>query len=414
MKILWLSHLIPYPPKGGVLQRSYNLLKEISRYHEVDLLAFNQKALIGPLFESVPAGVEEARSALSVLCRRMRFFEIASDSSTYGAYMLALKSLLYEPYNINWLKSKAFSATMASWLEQEKYDLVHFDTISLVPFFSLLPPSIATTLDHHNIESHMLMRRSSKEKNVLKRFYYWQEGIRLAGYERRYCPQFSLNITCSDIDKERLLDLAPQSKALSIPNGVDLDFFKPAGLTIHPNRLIFVGTMNWYPNVEAVLYIAEKLWPRLKKIHPNLIFDVIGSNPPEKICSLADRFTDFHIHGFVDDVRPFIETATVYVCPIRDGGGTKLKILDAMAMAKAVVAHPVACEGINVTDGENILLAEDDTSFINHIDSLLTTEERRHALGMAARRLIEQHYGYHAIGEQLSNAFQECVGEVVT
>ncbi|MBA3014365.1 MAG: glycosyltransferase [Desulfobulbaceae bacterium] len=409
MKILWLSHLIPYPPKGGVLQRSYNLVKEISRYHEVDLLAFNQKELIGPLFESVSAGVEEARIALSVLCRRLSFFEIASDCSTYGAYTLALKSLFHEPYNINWLKSKAFAATMTSWLEQEKYDLVHFDTISLVPFFSLLPPVIATTLDHHNIESHMLLRRSARETNVLKRLYFWQEGVRLAGYERRYCPQFSLNITCSDIDKKRLLGLAPQSKVLSIPNGVDLDFFKPVGLPIHPNRLIFVGTMNWYPNVEAVLYIADNLWPRLKKMHPNLTFDVIGANPPDKIRSLADRFADFHIHGFVDDVRPFIETATVYVCPIRDGGGTKLKILDAMAMAKAVVAHPVACEGINVTHDKNILLADDDTSFINHIDSLLNTEDRRYALGMAARKLIEQYYGYHAIGEQLSNAYRDCV-----
>jgi len=409
MKILWLSHLIPYPPKGGVLQRSYNLLKEISRYHEVDLLAYNQKGLIGPLFKSVSAGVEEARNALTLLCRRLNFFDIPSDRSTFGVYKLALKSLIHEPYNINWLKSKAFAATMTSWLKQDKYDLVHFDTISLVPFFSLLPPAIATTLDHHNIESQMLMRRADNETNLLKRFYFWQEGVRLAGYERRLCPQFSLNITCSDIDTERLLSLAPQSKVLSIPNGVDLDFFKPIGLPVQPNCLIFVGTMNWYPNVEAVIYIAEKLWPRLKMKHPDLRFDVIGANPPEKIRSLADRFSDFHIHGFVDDVRPFIEKAAVYVCPIRDGGGTKLKILDAMAMAKTVVAHPIACEGINVTHEKNVLLAEDDISFINHIDSILHSDERRTALGLEARKLIEQCYGYHSIGEKLSKAFCDCV-----
>lgn len=409
MKILWLSHLIPYPPKGGVLQRSYHLLKELARRHEVDLLAYNQKALIGPLFKSVEAGVEEAHSALSHICRRLSFFEIASDCSFWGSYALALKSLLYEPYNINWLKSQGFSSNLTSWLQEEKYDLVHFDTISLVPFFHLIPPTIATSLDHHNIESHMLLRRARNETNQLKRFYFWQEGLRLARYERLFCPRFSLNITCSDIDTDRLLELAPKATVRTIPNGVDLDFFKPQGLSMNPNRLIFVGTMNWYPNIEAVLYIAEKLWPQLKQKHPNLECDIIGANPPASIRALTGRFPGVHVHGFVNDVRPFIEAATVYVCPIRDGGGTKLKILDAMAMRKAVVAHPVACEGISVRHDQNVLLAENETQFIENINLLLGSGEKREALGFAARRLMEDFYGYNAIGRQLSDAYQACV-----
>jgi polysaccharide biosynthesis protein PslH len=409
MKILWLSHLIPYPPKGGVLQRSHNLLKELARYHEVDLLAFNQKALIGALFKSIETGVEEARSALSLICRRLAFFDIPSDRTAWGPYALALKSLVREPYNINWLKSQAFANTLSNWLQEEDYDLVHFDTISLVPFFSLVPPTIATSLDHHNIESHMLLRRAGNETSLLKRGYFWQEGLRLAHYERRFCPLFSLNITCSDIDAERLLKLAPETNVRTIPNGVDLEYFKPQGLPSQPNRLIFVGTMNWYPNIDAVLYIAEKLWPRLKQKHPGLACDIIGANPPASIRALADRLPDFHIHGFVDDVRPYIGAATIYVCPIRDGGGTKLKILDAMSMEKAVVAHPVACEGINVWHDHNVILAENDTMFIEHIDHLLGADEKRDALGKAARRLMEESYGYHAIGKQLSDAFVGCV-----
>ena len=409
MKILWLSHLIPYPPKGGVLQRSHNLVKELARYHDVDLLAFNQKELIGPLFKSVAVGVEEARLALSLICRRLAFFDIPSDRAAWGPYALALKSLVSEPYSINWLKSHVFANTLSNWLQKEEYDLVHFDTISLVPFFSLVPPTIAKSLDHHNIESHMLMRRAVNETNLLKRGYFWQEGLRLARYELRFCPRFSLNITCSDIDTERLLKLAPQSNVRTIPNGVDLEFFKSQGLPIHPNRLIFVGTMNWYPNIQAVLYIAEKLWPRLKQKHPGLACDIIGAEPPASIRALADRLPDFHVHGFVDDVRPYIEAATIYVCPIRDGGGTKLKILDAMAMGKAVVAHPVACEGIYVKHDHNIMLAENETMFIEYIDHLLDADERREGLGRAARRLVEESYGYRAIGKQLSEAFKGCV-----
>lgn len=409
MKILWLSHLIPYPPKGGVLQRSHNLLKELAHYHEVDLLAFNQNSLMGSMFESVAAGVEEARSVLSLICRRLAFFDIPSDRFAWGHYAVALKSLIHEPYNINWLKSKVFASVLENWLHEKNYDLVHFDTLSLVPFFPIVPPTNATSLDHHNIESHMLLRRAGNEPNLMKRGYFWQEGLRLARYERKYCPRFSLNITCSDIDTERLLDLAPQSNVLTIPNGVDLEYFKPQGLRIQPNRLIFIGTMNWYPNIEAVLYIAEKLWPRLKQKHPGLACDIIGANPPASICALADRFPDFYVHGFVDDVRPYIEQATIYVCPIRDGGGTKLKILDAMAMEKAIVAHPVACEGINVSHGHNVLLAENETMFIENIDHLLGSEIERETLGKAARRLMEESYGYHAIGKQLSEALQVCV-----
>ena len=409
MKILWLSHLIPYPPKGGALQRSYNMIRELSRYHEVSLLAFNQLSLISPLFESVTSGIEEARSSLSQFCRRLAFFGIASDRSKWSRYLLGLKSLLYEPYNINWLKSKAFASTMGDWIQQENYDLIHFDTISLIPFYPLVPRFVATSLDHHNIESHMLLRRAKNQNNLLKNIYFWQEGLRLKRYERHFCPRFSLNITCSDLDTERLLEIVPQANVRTIPNGVDLDFFKPKTTSSQANRLIFVGRMSWYPNIEAVTYIAEKLWPHLKKKHPELECDIIGANPPESIRRLASRFPGFHVHGFVHDVRPYIDAATVYVCPIRDGGGTKLKILDAMAMAKAVVAHPVACEGIDVKNNHNVLLADNETKFIQHIDDLLCSSEKRKALGKEARRLMEESYGYQAIGRQLSTALQLCV-----
>jgi polysaccharide biosynthesis protein PslH len=409
MKILWLSHLVPYPPKGGALQRSYNLIRELSVYHELDLLAFNQRALISPLFDSVTSGIDEARITLNRFCRRLAFFDIDSDRSVWRRYLLGLKSLFCKPFTINWLKSESFASKMKDWIEQKDYDLVHFDTISLVPFFHLVPSFIATSLDHHNIESHMLLRRAQNETNLMKRIYFWQEGIRLRRYEQCFCPRFSLNITCSDTDSGRLSEIVPNANIQTIPNGVDLDFFKPQGIFDKTKRLIFVGTMGWYPNINAVLYLAERLWLKLKEKHPDLECDIIGANPPIIIRELSNRFPDFHVYGFVDDVRSYIDAATVYVCPIQDGGGTKLKILDAMAMAKAVVAHPVACEGINIIDNHNILLACDESEFVEHIDLLLNSTEKREAIGREARRLVEEFYGYKAIGRQLSEALQSCI-----
>lgn len=405
MRILWLSHLIPYPPKGGVLQRSFNLLKQVSQYHDVDLMAFNQVALLDPILKEGP---QAAFTALSDFCTDIEFFEIPNLRNPRAVTTLVFKSLFFEPYNISWLKSGEFSFRLSRRIENYSYDLVHFDTISLLPYFKLLPTSVATCLDHHNIESYMLRRRACNEKNVLKKAYFRQEGIRLGKYERSYCPQFSLNITCSDIDTTRLLEIAPNANVLTIPNGVDLEYFKPL-VNSQDNRIIFVGTMNWYPNIEAVLYLAKDIWPLLKAKNPSLVCDIIGANPPAIVRDLANECSDFHIHGFVDDVRPFIRTAAVYVCPIRDGGGTKLKVLDAMAMGKAIVAHPIACEGIRVTHDVNVLIADGAKQFVDSITTLIANPSKRKALGSAARTLVENLYGYDAIGLQLSEAFEHCL-----
>lgn len=409
MKILWLSHLIPYPPKGGVLQRSYNMVRELSRYHEVDVLAFNQVNLIQPLFKSVEAGVAEADAALKGFCRQHRFFDVPVDAHRAKKYWVALLGAFGRPYNLRWLESDAYGAAVREWTARTKYDIVHFDTISLLPYLDDMAQSAATVLDHHNIESHMLLRRAENEPSWLKRIYYGREGALVEAFEKRYCPQFSLNITCSDIDTDRLKDISPASQVLTIPNGVDLGYFIPQGLEKQSQKLVFVGTLNWYPNIEAVLYIANELWPRLKKKFPNISIDIIGANPPAEIKEIAKVDNSFRVLGFVDDIRPYIESAAVYLCPIRDGGGTKLKVLDAMALGAPMVAHPIACEGISVVDREDVLLAESTDEFIERVSELLESEALRKHLSVNARALIEKSYGYEAIGKQLSTAYEHCV-----
>jgi len=422
VKILWLSHLVPYPPKGGVLQRSYNLVRELAKYHEVDLLAFNQKPMMLLHYPDIATGLADARAHLGEFCRRIEVLELPVDKSPYGRHWIALKSLFTRPYNINWLVSDEYADRLRVWLSESHYDLVHFDTISFAPYMSLLPASMATALDHHNIESPMLIRRAEQESNWIKKFYFWQEGVRLRHYEANHCPQFSTNITCSDLDTERLLDISPRCDAQTIPNGVDIDYFKPveegkSGEESKPGtseedgelRLIFVGRLNWYPNTQAVRYIAESLWPLLKQRWPTIKFDIIGANPPAVAKELAAKDSNFIVHGFVDDVRPYMTRASVYVCPITDGGGTKLKMLDALAMGNAIVADPIACEGINVTEGVNVLMASDPATYIQRIAEFVESPEKRAAFGRAARALIENEYSYAAIGKSLAALYESRV-----
>lgn len=409
MRILWLSHLVPYPPKGGVLQRSYNLIREVAKYHTVDLLAFNQTALLRPLFDDLDKGLAEAGTVLGSFCDNVEFLPIPSDQGRAGAYVLALKSLITkDPYTINWLKSKSFGKRIEQYLCKHDYDLVHFDTISLIPYMKYVN-DVPIVLDHHNIESHMLLRRASKEDNALKKWYFLQEGRRLEKIEKVVCPNFSLNITCSDIDNDRLKSIAPGCKAEVIPNGVDVDYFKHDKSIKQTKSLIFAGTLSWYPNIEAVRFIANILWPRIKELFPDVSIDIIGANPPSDLVDLSKKDPMFRVHGFVDDVRPYIDAAAAYLCPINDGGGTKLKILDALAMQKAIVAHSIACEGIDVTDGEDVMIADDADDYMRCLDKLLNDEDLRLCMGRHARQLAEEVYSYDKVGKKLSRLYEDCV-----
>lgn len=406
MKILWLSHLVPYPPKGGVLQRSYYLLRELSKYHEIDLMAFNQKSLMSPLYKGdLEKGLIESRKELSKICNEIDYFDIYCDSKSFGKELLAFRSLFSRhPYTINWLRSDEFSKALSEKVASNNYDLVHLDTISLDIYRHILG-SIPCTLDHHNIESHMLLRRSGKEKSLLKKAYFFQEGVRLERFEKKVCPRYLGHITCSDIDSERLRTITPLSSIKSIPNGVDTSFFAPKGLVQDKKSLVFVGRMSWYPNIEAALFICNEIMPRLRALCPGIHLRIIGANPPDNIKKFGLDFDDIEVLGFVDEVRDYIEKATVYVCPIMDGGGTKLKILDALAMEKPIVAHKIASEGINVTDGVNILLADKAEEFATRIAQLVESPSERFRLGKAARKLALEQYEYTTIGKSLSDYY---------
>ena len=411
MKILWLSHLVPYPPKGGVLQRSYNLLREVARYHEVHLLSFVQKDLINAHFSSLEEGLKESNDALSEFCAYVEFVSIPCDGSRWGKQRLAFRSLFTKyPYTVNWLESDDYSQALKQLKEEQDFDLVHYDTISLAPYHAIFP-NTPSVLDHHNIESHMMIRRAGIENNPAEKWYFHQEGNRLERYERSICPQFNLNITCSTLDSEQLRQIVSTARVDVVPNGVDLNYFHPLGKNELPNSIIFAGTLNWYPNQQAVAFIANEIWPRLKETTPGARADIVGAYPPASAVGLAKQDPDFHVHGFVDDVRVYLDRAAVYVCPITNGGGTKLKILDALAIGKAIVADPIACEGIDVTNGKDVVFASSIQEYITAIRDLLGNPERRRELGEAARNLVAEKYAYAIIGKKLSSLYASCLAD---
>jgi glycosyltransferase involved in cell wall biosynthesis len=404
MKIIWLSHVLSYPPLGGVTQRSYHLIKQLAAHHELTLLSFNQRAI-----RKTQDEIDTAVQHFQGFCKAVHVVPIPSEFSQTQKIRVLLSSILtLKPYTIRWLGSTQMASLLETTLGQEEFDLVFFDTISLWPYFQNLTNQ-ATILDHHNIESDMLFRRIGKEKNWLRKAYFAWEAIRLRSYENRACPLFDRNVTCSSLDATRLLDRLPGLKVSAVPNGVDLDYFRSSPPSADARHLIFVGSMNWYPNVDAMRYFLEQIWGRLKSSIPAITMTVVGGNPPEFLIKASEQDSQLTVTGFVDDVRPFMDRAGIYLCPIRDGGGTKLKILNALAMGKAIVADPIACEGIDVEEGRSVLFASRPELYVKAVERLIDDGPLRRRLETEGRHLAEARYGYDNIGIMLSDTCEEAL-----
>jgi polysaccharide biosynthesis protein PslH len=386
------------------MQRSYYLMREVARHHELQVIAFRQRA-----HQPDEARLAEAKSAISSFSDLVHVSDLPEDERLGGRNLLALRSLLPgAPYTIRWGMDQKYAGAVLRAIHHFRPQVVHFDTISLAPYLDLIG-DIPAVLNHHNIESQMLLRRSEQEPNLAKRFYYWQEGTRLALFEKKVAPRFKRHLVCAELDGERLINSVGAVPIQVVPNGVDLDYFQPAaaGTPQQAGSMIFVGGLTWYPNISAIRFFLTKIWPILVARRPNVEFRLIGRNPPEDILDLAARDSRIRPMGFVDDIRPIVHQSMVYVCPIFDGGGTKLKMLDAMAMGKAIVAHPVACEGLDIVDGRQVLEASDPEAFASAILRLLDNPSLRAHLESAGRKHVREYFSFDSIGSDLSRSYAQ-------
>jgi glycosyltransferase involved in cell wall biosynthesis len=414
MKVLWLSHLIPYPPKGGVLQRTFNMVKELGRYHDVTLVAFNQRGFLAASLPDHDDPLRVAKQELLKSVTSMHVLDIPEDSLPMGRYQTALRALLSgRAYNMEWLKSAKARKLISDLVSGGSFDVVHIDTISLCVYFDLFE-GLPVVLNHHNFESAMLTSRADTEPSPLKRLYYRYEASRLLRSESRFCHRSRLNLTCSDDDAEAMKSAIGGGNFLSVPNGVDINYFYPdRSVAVAENSIVIVGGLSWYPNREAVEYFIHDIWPLIKVRIPDTSVDIIGRGPTPAMLKLAETDEQFRVHGFVDDVRPYLWRARFYLCPIRTGGGTKLKILDALASGCCILADPFACKGIAVRDGVDVIYAQTPENYVDAMLELLDNPAREAALRKAGPELIRHRYSYTGIGRHYAEALDELVMEPV-
>jgi len=316
------------------------------------------------------------------------------------------------------LASPHFAQALALWLAEEPFDVVQVEGIELARYLwpdrqhpSPTGTHPLTVFDDHNAE-YVLQKRAfltdiQHPRRWVAALYSLVQWLRLRRFERQVCQRADRLIAVSEADARALIALDPALKPVLVPNGVDLTTYHP-NVAPHPGlshpALVFTGKMDFRPNVDAVLWFSHEVLPRLWTRIPEAHFYIVGQSPSPRLDPLRGerRIT---ITGHVDDVRPYIAAADVYVVPLRVGGGTRLKVLEAMAMGRALVSTRLGIEGLGASDGSELFVANDAEAFARRVLDLLRDEARRDTLGRAARAFVEQHYGWERIGPLLEAVY---------
>ena len=399
MKVLWLGHNLAYPPKGGALQRNYNLLQEIARKCEVHVLAFDQ-----PITRPANVTPQDCIKALSRFCASVDWVSLSSSSFGRTRYGLALTGLMTgEPYDFAWLRSAEMANKLRKMVERVSPDVVHVDALGLAQYLPAIGSS-GRVLNHHDVESSKIELRARKTRNVLLQSYFKIEAGKLVAAERRWCPQFDVNAVVSEDENDVLSQVCPGLRVRVVPNGVDTEYFTPRA-DPGTRTILFCGSMDMHPNQEAMEYFLRQIWPRVVAQAPDVDLLIVGRKPPEWLNEVARTDPRIQITGFVDDVRPYFQKAAVCICPIVSGGGTRLKILDSLAMGVPVVATSFAASGLSLGHDKHLLLANTEEQFAEYTLLLLSELPLRSRLASAGAERVKQLYSWTVVGQTLMDAY---------
>lgn len=398
MRILWVKAGGVWPLNSGGRLRSFHILSELSRRHRVTLLTTHSPGGSPEDLRAQLPGCEQVVSFPHVVPKR--------DSARFaGAVLRSWVSPL--PVDLWRWRVPALRQAARQLISGQAVDLCVADFLSAIPNLPL-GGSVPVILFEHNVE-HIIWRRLSRiEPRMWRRVLLELEWRKMRRFEARACARASLTLAVSDADRAALQANAPRAVICSIPTGVDTSFFAPNGWQEAPAAVVFTGSMDWYPNEDAILYFIRSILPRIRREVPEVSLTVAGRSPTPHLREAAAS-TDVRVTGTVDDVRPYVSEAAVFVVPLRVGGGTRLKIFEALAMGKAVVSTTVGAEGLPLVPGEHFLRADDPADFARAVVSLLRDPAGRKVLGAAGRRLVEERYGWAQVAREFERRCQEVV-----
>jgi glycosyltransferase involved in cell wall biosynthesis len=397
MKILWVKSggLLPLTHGGRI--RSYYLARELAHFHEVSLFTFASREE-----NPIPAHEPLKQIFRNVVCLPLKIPKLhgLQESVNYARNLFSMRPYSASKYCQPWIAKE-----LAAHLAREQYDLLLCDfllTAAVIPWDWPRPKVLFT----HNIEAAIWERHFRTSRNPVWKAVSYREYRTLERMERKYISSADHVLAVSDNDRDFFLRYAPKDKMTVIPTGVDIDYFGPSNGDCNPESIVFTGSMDWIANEDGIVFFIEKVLPLVRQQFPNAKLLVVGRRPSERMRKIGASVLAVEVTGTVDDIRPYLARGSVYVVPLLVGGGTRIKIFEAMAAGKAIVSTTIGAEGLPVRHGENILLADDAESFAKCVVELLKDRVSCERIGAAARKLVADSYSWHVVAGTMSAALE--------
>jgi glycosyltransferase involved in cell wall biosynthesis len=397
VRILWVKagKLLPVDTGGKI--RSYNILRHLARNHEVTLLSYYG----GKRDADYEADLRREFPRAEII------WTAALDGNTFVQSFDYLRRVFQAaPFAVSKFTHPLVQRALTSSLGAKQFDVTVCDFLSASSNFpeALNTP---TVLFQHNLETALWQRMASTESHPVRRIAYRIEAAKMAGYEKRALAKFHHVIAVSENDRREMLSIAPSCSISVVPTGVDLEKYAVAPPSAaDPPRIVFTGSMDWEPNLDAVTYFCKDIFPGLLGEFPSTLFQIVGRNPHSRVKQLASEHV--HVTGTVPSVTEYLRDATLVVVPLRIGGGTRLKIFEAMAMGKAVLSTSIGAEGLDVQTGRDLILADDAAAFGEAILALLRDSKLRHQYERAAAKLAA-HYDWSKIASHFADVLARVV-----
>ena len=385
MNILVLSPYVPYPPSFGGSVRIYHLIRQLSRRHAVHLLTYREEAGGGDL-----QGLAPYCKTITVVPR-----VVADKRRQQWLSLLSPRSFQWRFHT-----SRAMQAAIDRVTREQRIDwiLVEFSQMAGFRF----PQGVPVVLDEHNVEFDALDRMAGREGGAFRKGFNRIEAAKFRREELAAARAAALTLVTSGRDGDLLRQHAPGLRTAVITNGVDCDYFaRPAGPR-QPDSAVFVGATHYFPNEDGVLFFARELHARICAARPGFRFTAVGGRPPPSLTAL--RSETFAVTGFVDDVRPHMWESSVFVVPLRMGGGTRFKVVEAMAAGVPVVSTRLGAEGIPAVDGRDLLLADTPEDFSAAVVRVLTEPALAAGLAASGLEFVRRHFDWSVIGDNLEAA----------
>ncbi|MCI0338132.1 MAG: glycosyltransferase [Acidobacteria bacterium] len=398
MKILWLKTELLHPVDKGGKIRTYQMLKMLKREHDITYLTLDDGS-----------AAPDAHEAAEEYCHELIRVPHRTRAKFSAGFYLDLGQNLISP--LPYFMQKYVSDDMRREITNHAGCADALVCDFLMPSINVpLELPCATVLFQHNVEALILQRHYEVQTNPLKRAYLRGQWRKSQAYELAACHRFDQVIAVSAEDGEMMRREYGVMEVADVPTGVDTGYFRPGGgARREPHHLIFTGSMDWLPNVDGIRYFTEQILPLIRQKDPDVRLTVVGRSPFPGLVELSRREPGITVTGRVDDVRPYMERASAYVVPLRIGGGTRLKIFEAMAMELPVISTTVGAEGLPVRDGEELLIADTPEEFTGAVVRVLTNDSLSRRLGASGAAMVRNSCGW----EHVASRFAEICGRTL-